>query len=145
LIDDIEEKRRFRDMMNTVSLLYSKQNFTPEALRVWFFKLQEYEFNIVSKSFDEWVNKNQYMPTVFDIVSLCKSHSPKPYIKMLPRNITPYQIEHNKEKAKEMLSKVVLKPTDPKAWAKKILEQESKGEYRLEIGIKFAREALKLK
>jgi hypothetical protein len=64
---------------------------------------------------------------------------------MLPRNPTPYQIEHNKEKAKEMLSKVILKPTDPKAWAKKILELHAKGEYKLEIGVKFAREALQVK
>ena len=80
-----------------------------------------------------------------EIYSLCKLSKPKEYIKMLPRNPTPYQIEHNKEKAKELMAKVVLKPTDPKAWAKRILERQAKGEYRFELGVKFAREALRVK
>ena len=43
------------------------------------------------------------------------------------------------------MSKIKLNPTDPKAWAKKILERHAKGEYKLEIGVKFAREALRVK
>ena len=48
-----------------------------------------------------------------------------------------------KKKQKNLYLK--LKPTDPKAWAKRILERQAKGEYRLEIGVKFAREALRVK
>jgi len=145
LIENSIETNNFKDMMDSISTIYSKPALDKNTMRIWWEKLKGYEFNVVSKSFDDWVNGNQYMPTVFDIVSLCKASKPKEYIKMLPRNPTPYQIEHNKEKAKEMLSKVILKPTDPKAWAKKILEQEAKGEYRLKIGIKFAKEALRIK
>jgi hypothetical protein len=43
------------------------------------------------------------------------------------------------------MAKIVLKPTDPKAWAKRILERQAKGEYRFELGVKFAREALRVK
>jgi len=145
LIETIEEMKAFKSMLNSLTSIYSRPELDRETLRVWWMKLYEYEFNIVSKAFDSWVDKNKFMPTIFDIVFLCKLSEPKQYIKMLPRNPTPYEIEHNKEKAKEMLSKVILKPTDPKAWAKKILERQAKGQYRLDIGIKFAKEALRIK
>ena len=139
------EKIGFKAMMNSITTIYSRPELDRETLRVWWMKLDEYDFSVVSKSFDSWVDKNKFMPTIFDIVSLCKLSKPKEYIKMLPKNPTPYEIEHNKEKAKELVSKIKLKPTDPKAWAKRILERQAKGEYRLEIGVKFAREALRVK
>lgn len=141
----IQEKRNFKNMMNTMANIYSKPDPSDDTLRVWWSKLEEFDFALVSKSFDDWVDKNGFMPTIFDIVSLCKASKPKEYIKMLPKNPTPYQIEHNKEKAKELISKIKLKPTDPKAWAKTILERHAKGEYKLKIGVKFAREALRVK
>ena len=137
--------KAFKSMLNSLTSIYSKPEFDRETLRVWWIKLNDYDFNVVSKAFDSWVDKNKFMPTIFDIVSLCKLSKPKEYIKMLPKNPTPYEIEHNKEKAKELISKVVLKPTDPKAWAKRILERQAKGEYKLELGVKFAKETLKLK
>ena len=140
-----QEKIGFKAMMNSITTIYSRPELDRETLRVWWMKLDEYDFSVVSKSFDSWVDKNKFMPTIFDIVSLCKLSKPKEYIKMLPKNPTPYEIEHNKEKAKELVSKIKLKPTDPKAWAKRILERQAKGEYRLEIGVKFAREALRVK
>ena len=145
MIENSVETNNFKDMMDSISTIYSKPALDKNTMRIWWEKLKGYEFNVVSKSFDDWVNGNQYMPTIFDIVSLCKASKPKEYIKMLPKNPTPYQIEHNKEKAKELMSKIKLKPTDPKAWAKRILELHAKGEYKLEIGVKFAREALKVK
>ena len=145
MIENSIETNNFKDMMDSISTIYSKPALDKNTMRIWWEKLKGYEFNVVSKSFDDWVNGNQYMPTIFDIVFLCKASKPKEYIKMLPRNPTPYQIEHNKEKAKELMSKIKLKPTDPKAWAKRILELHAKGEYKLEIGVKFAREALKVK
>ena len=145
MIETVEEMKAFKSMLNSLTAIYSRPELDRETLRVWWMKLYEYEFNEVSKAFDSWVDKNKFMPTIFDIVSICKLSKPKEYIKMLPRNSTPYQIEHNKEKAKEMLSKVVLKPTDPKAWARRILNDSEKGRYKNEIGIKFAKEALRIK
>ena len=145
MIETVEEMKAFKSMLNSLTSIYSRPELDRETLRVWWMKLDEYNFSVVSKSFDSWVDKNKFMPTIFDIVSLCKLSKPKEYIKMFPRNPTPYQIEHNKEKAKELISKIELKPTDPKAWAKKILERQTKGNYKFELGIKFAREALRVK
>jgi len=145
LIETIEEMKAFKSMLNSLTSIYSRPELDRETLRVWWMKLDDYDFNVVSKAFDSWVDKNKFMPTIFDIVSLCKLSKPKEYIKMLPKNPTPYEILHNKEKAKELISKVVLKPTDPKAWAKRILERQAKGEYRFDLGVKFAKEALRVK
>ena len=145
MIETVEEMKAFKSMFNSLTTIYSKPELDRQTLRVWWMKLDDYDFNVVSKAFDSWVDKNKFMPTIFDIVSLCKLSQPKEYIKMLPKNPTPYEIEHNKVKAKELISKVVLKPTDPKSWAKRILERQAKGEYRLELGIKFAKEALRVK
>lgn len=145
MIETIEEMKAFKSMLNSLTSIYSRPELDRETLRVWWMKLDDYDFNVVSKAFDSWVDKNKFMPTIFDIVSLCKLSKPKEYIKMLPKNPTPYEILHNKEKAKELISKVVLKPTDPKAWAKRILERQAKGEYRFDLGVKFAKEALRVK
>ena len=107
--------KAFKSMLNSLTSIYSRPELDRETLRVWWMKLDDYDFNVVSKAFDSWVDKNKFMPTIFDIVSLCKLSKPKEYIKMLPKNPTPYEILHNKEKAKELISKVVLKPTDPNA------------------------------
>lgn len=145
MIETVEEMKAFKSMLNSLTSIYSRPELDRETLRVWWMKLDDYDFNVVSKAFDSWVDKNKFMPTIFDIVALCKLSKPKEYIKMLPKNPTPYEILHNKEKAKELISKVVLKPTDPKAWAKRILERQAKGEYRFELGVKFAKEALRVK
>ena len=145
MIETVEEMKAFKSMLNSLTSIYSRPELDRETLRVWWMKLDDYDFNVVSKAFDSWVDKNKFMPTIFDIVALCKLSKPKEYIKMLPKNPTPYEIEHNKEKAKELISKIKLKPTDPKGWAKRILERQAKGEYRFELGVKFAREALRVK
>ena len=47
---------------------------------------------------------------------------------------------------KRVASKIASRLTaDPKAWARRILNDSEKGRYKNEIGIKFAREALKVK
>ncbi len=145
MIETVEEMKAFKSMLNSLTSIYSRPELDRETLRVWWMKLDDYDFNVVSKAFDSWVDKNKFMPTIFDIVSLCKLSKPKEYIKMLPKNPTPYEIEHNKEKAKELISKIKLKPTDPKGWAVDILYRHSIGEYKLDIGVKFAREALRIK
>ena len=85
------------------------------------------------------------MPTVADILETIKLSEPKEYIKMLPKKPTPYEIEHNRIKANELLSKLKFEKNDPKSWAISILDRHAQGKYRLEIGVKFAKEALRLK
>ena len=137
------QKKGFKDMMNTIASIYSKPEPTQDTLRVWWAKLEKYEFMEVSHAFDDWVNKNKYMPTIADVLETLKANQPKEFIRMLPRNPTPYEIEHNRQKAHELVSKIELKPSEPKAWAHRILNLHGQGKYKLEVGVKFAKEALK--
>ena len=72
-------------MMNTIALIYSKPEPTQDTLRVWWAKLNQYEFMQVSRAFDNWVDKNKYMPNIADILETVKMQQPKEFIKMLPR------------------------------------------------------------
>jgi hypothetical protein len=138
------EKRGFKDMMNTMSSIYSKPEPTQDTLRVWWAKLEKYEFMQVSRAFDDWVNKNKYMPTVADIFEIIKASQPKDFVKALPRLTTEVELKSYHEKMKAIANEMASKPkTDPKAWARKIVNDYDKGKYKLEIGVKFAREALR--
>ena len=46
-------------MMNTIASIYSKPEPTQDTLRVWWAKLEKYEFMDVSHAFDDWVNRSE--------------------------------------------------------------------------------------
>lgn len=140
------EKKGFKDMMNTIASIYSKPEPTQDTLRVWWAKLEKYEFMQVSRAFDDWVNKNKYMPTVADILETIKASQPKEFIKAIPKLVTHNEIKTYHDKMKAITSEIATKPKlDPRAWARKIINDYDKGKYKLEIGVKFAREALRHK
>ena len=140
------EKIGFKSMMNSITTIYSRPELDRETLRIWWAKLEKYPFLTVSKSFDTYVNSNKFMPTISDIVDLCRASEPKPFVKALPKHFSEQELHNNHEKmkalAKEMASQ---KSNDPKAWARKIINDAEKGRYKIDIGIKFAREALRVK
>lgn len=68
------EKAQFKAMMKALTQLYNKSDLDIELLRIWWHKLQRFDFYVVSKSFDNWVDANKKMPTPADILELCKAH-----------------------------------------------------------------------
>jgi len=141
-----QEKIGFKDMMHSVTTIYSRPDLDRETLRIWWAKLEKYEFMVVSKAFDRYVNSNKFMPTISDILDICRLQEPKEFVKALPRHFTEQEIRNNHDKMKQVASEIASRPTaDPKAWARRILNDSEKGRYKNEIGIKFAREALKVK
>jgi hypothetical protein len=101
---------------------------------------------VVSKAFDRYVNSNKFMPTISDILDICRMQEPKEFVKALPRHFTEQEIRNNHDRMKRVASEIASKPTvDPKAWARRILNDSEKGRYKNEIGIKFAKEALRIK
>ena len=140
------QKKGFKDMMNTIASIYSKPEPTQDTLRVWWAKLEKYEFMDVSHAFDDWVNRNKYMPTIADVLETLKANQPKDFVKALPRHFTEEEIKNNHDRMKKTVQEISSKPSlDPKAWARKIVNDFDKGKYKSEIGLKFAREALRLK
>ena len=133
-------------MMNTIASIYSKPEPTQDTLRVWWAKLEKYEFMDVSHAFDDWVNRNKYMPTIADVLETLKANQPKDFVKALPRHFTEEEIRNNHDRMKRTVLEISRKPAlDPRAWARKIVNDFDKGKYKSEIGVKFAREALRLK
>lgn len=140
------EKIGFKSMMNSITTIYSRPELDRETLRIWWAKLEKYPFLTVSKSFDTYVNSNKFMPTISDIVDLCRASEPKPFVKALPRHFSEQELKNNHEKMKAIAKQMAnQKNSDLKAWARKILNDAEKGRYKLEIGIKFAKEALRAK
>ena len=140
------QKKGFKDMMNTIASIYSKPEPTQDTLRVWWAKLEKYEFMDVSHAFDDWVNRNKYMPTIADVLETLRANQPKDFVKALPRHFTEEEIKNNHDRMKKTVQEISSKPSlDPKAWARKIVNDFDKGKYKSEIGLKFAREALRLK
>ena len=61
-------------------------------------------------------------------------------------HFTEEEIRNNHDRMKRTVQEISRKPAlDPKAWARKIVNDFEKGKYKSEIGLKFAREALRLK
>ena len=140
------EKNGFKSMMNSVTTIYSKPELDRETLRIWWAKLEKYPFLTVSKSFDTYVNSNKFMPTISDIVDLCRASEPKPFVKALPRHFSEEELQNNHAKMKALAKEMASKgANDPKAWARRILNDYEKGKYKTEFGVKFAREALRVK
>lgn len=140
------EKIGFKSMMNSITTIYSRPELDRETLRIWWAKLEKYPFLTVSKSFDTYVNSNKFMPTISDIVDLCRASEPKPFVKALPRNFSEQELRNNHEKMKALAKEMAnQKSNDPKAWARRIINDSEKGRYKIDIGIKFAKEALRTK
>ena len=67
-----KDKISFKSMMDTLASIYQKQPLDQNTLRVWFYKLEKFEFNIVTKAFDKHIDNSKFFPSIFDILQLCR-------------------------------------------------------------------------
>jgi hypothetical protein len=104
-----QEKSQFKAMMKALTQLYGKQEFEQELLRIWWHKLYRFDFQMVSKAFDSWVDTNKRMPTPADILEICRSHESKNIPVMIGRKFTQEEKDANHRKLQEVLSKLNLK------------------------------------
>lgn len=68
----LNDKISFKSMMDTLTSIYQKQPLDQNTLRVWFYKLEKFEFSIVSKAFDKHIDNSKFFPSIFDILQLCR-------------------------------------------------------------------------
>ena len=134
-----DDKQGFKAMMDTVTSLYQKQPLDQDTLRVWFHKLEKFEFNVVTKAFDKWVDNNKFMPTVFDILQLCRE-KPIEFVQLQAPKLTRQQNhQYSHEVLKFMAEQDNNKPKDMRAWAKRIIANPKNYP---PISLKFAKEAI---
>lgn len=140
-----QDKIAFKQMMDTVTSLYQKSNMDIDTLRVWFHKLEKFEFNVVTKAFDKWVDNNKFMPTVFDILQLCRE-KPIEFIQLQAPKLNNQQNKAHADKLlaliQERMPEEDKKLKDMRAWAYNIINNPKK--YPA-ISLKIAREAINAK
>lgn len=134
---DDTNKKDFALMMRVTWANYGRNEPDKDTMRYWFGKLANYEFNQVTKAFDDWIDSSKQLPTVKDIVDALK---PKPTI--FARLPSPLAIAENHRHAvevKEAVEKMVSGKRDMKAWAHKIIANPKAYP---EISLRYAKEAL---
>lgn len=97
------EKTQFKAMMKALTQLFNKPDLDIELLRIWWHKLKRFEFRVVSKAFDIWVDSNKRMPTPADILELCKSQEAKNILVGIGRKFTPEQKAENQARLQKMM------------------------------------------
>lgn len=100
------EKAQFKAMMKALTQLFNKPDLDIELLRIWWHKLQRFEFRVVSKAFDNWVDNNKKMPTPADILELCKAHEIKNIPVGIGKKINDDDKQRNHEKLQNMRKKL---------------------------------------
>ena len=128
--------------MDTVTALYQKPQLDIDTLRVWFAKLEKFEFNVVTKVFDKWVDQSRFMPTPSDILQLVKE-KPIEYMKLeAPKLSKEQNHKYSHEVLKFMAEQENNKPKDMRNWAKRIIANPKNYP---PISLKFAKEAINVK
>jgi hypothetical protein len=138
----LDDKISFKSMMDTLSSIYQKQPLDQDTLRVWFYKLERFEFHQVTKAFDKWVDQSRFMPTPSDILQLAKE-KPIEYMKLeAPKLSKEQNHKYSHEVLKFMAEQENNKPKDMRNWAKRIIANPKNYP---PISLKFAKEAINVK
>jgi hypothetical protein len=130
-------KKDFALMMRVTWANYGRNEVDKDTLRYWFGKLEKFEFEQVTKAFDDWIDSSKNLPTIKDIQDGCK---PKPTI--FARLPSPLAIAENHRHAlevKDAVEKMTQGKRDMKAWARKIKSNPSAYP---DISLRYANEAL---
>ncbi len=133
------DKKQFWLMLNVTMELTNKPPLTKEAIITWWHLLSKYDYLVVEKAIEQWVDSSSKPPTPHDIVGLCK---PKDDIyKALP---APIDKEANKIHSKEVVKYIhdnINLTKDTRDWAHKIIANPKRYP---DISYRIAREALNI-
>jgi hypothetical protein len=93
-----QDKKQFKAMMDAITVLFGKHEFDKEILRLWWIKLSKYDIAIVSNAFNKWVDTNKKLPTIADIIELCKAQEKRVFHVALPRKYTEEERQFNRNR-----------------------------------------------
>jgi hypothetical protein len=140
----IDDKISFKSMMDTLASVYQKQPLDQDTLRVWFYKLEKFEFNIVTKAFNKHIDSSKFFPSIFDILQLCRE-KPIEFARLEAPKLSKeanavYAANVNRFVQDNMIEEKKLK--DMRAWAHRIIANPKN--YPA-ISLEFAKEAVHAK
>ena len=96
------DKLPFKKMMGALTTNYGKPDLDIEMLRLWWGKLKMYDFNMVSMALSKWIGINKKMPTIADVIELCKSQEARVFTHALPRRYTEEERQANQDRLAEV-------------------------------------------
>jgi hypothetical protein len=139
-----DDKIGFKQMMDTVTTLYQKQPLDLDTIRVWFHKLERFEFSIVTKAFDKHIDNSKFFPSIFDILQLCRE-KPIEFARLKAPKLSKeenavYAANVNRFVKDNKIEDKKLK--DMRAWAHRIIANPKN--YPA-ISLEFAKEAIHAK
>ena len=140
----LNDKISFKSMMDTLTSIYQKQPLDQNTLRVWFYKLEKFEFTIVTKAFDKHIDNSKFFPSIFDILQLCRE-KPIEFARLEAPKLSKeanavYAANVNKFVQDNKIEEKKLK--DMRAWAHRIIANPKNYP---SISLEFAKEAIHAK
>jgi hypothetical protein len=140
----LNDKIGFKSMMDTLTTLYQKQPLDQDTLRVWFAKLEKYEFNVVTKAFDKHIDNSKFFPSIFDILQLCRE-KPIEFARLEAPKLSKEAnavYAANVNKFVQDIKSEDKKLKDMRAWAHRIIANPKNYP---PISLEFAKEAINAK
>jgi hypothetical protein len=140
----LNDKISFKSMMDTLASIYQKQPLDQNTLRVWFYKLEKFEFSVVSKAFDKHIDNSKFFPSIFDILQLCRE-KPIEFARLEAPKLSKeanavYAANVNRFVQDKKIEDKKLK--DMRAWAHRIIANPKNYP---SISLEFAKEAIHAK
>ena len=138
------DKINFKSMMDTLTTLYQKQPLDQDTLRVWFAKLERFEFSIVTKAFDKHIDNSKFFPSIFDILQLCRE-KPIEFARLEAPKLSKEAnavYAANVNKFVQDIKSEDKKLKDMRAWAHRIIANPKNYP---PISLEFAKEAINAK
>ena len=140
----LNDKISFKSMMDTLASIYQKQPLDQNTLRVWFYKLEKFEFSIVTKAFDKHIDNSKFFPSIFDILQLCRE-KPIEFVRLEAPKLSKeanavYAANVNRFVQNNKIEDKKLK--DMRAWAHRIIANPKNYP---PISLEFAKEAIHAK
>ena len=136
------DKINFKQMMDTVTTLYQKPNLDIDTIRVWFAKLEKYEFNVVTKAFDKHIDSSKFFPSIFDILQFCRE-KPIEFVKLEAPKLNNQQNKAQADKLLAMMQEKMpqenKKLKDMRSWAHRIIANPKNYP---PISLQFAKKAI---
>jgi hypothetical protein len=113
------DKKAFKNMIDAVFTIYGKQQPDKEILRIWWHKLQRFEFNIVSRAFDIWTDTPNKLPQPADIIQMCKPRESEYHA--LPAPVATAETKANIERMNKLIKEKIKPKENFRAWTERIL------------------------
>lgn len=114
------DKKAFKDMVNAVFTIYGKPLPEKEVLRVWWHKLERFEFNVVGRAFDHWTDSPNKLPQPADIIQLCKPREAEYHA--LPAPVSYAENKENVDKLNKFIADKLKPKTNYRSWVTRILD-----------------------